>query len=192
MRSLRNHTRKYPNGSYCPPMSNEEYSVLSPSDGNLWKVQCLRCVYFFSKRTIEAHLVSEHGFSTNVLRGWHIHRGAMASKNQHLANWSRFQLAWDKMHNSEQAPLQLALAAGPSPLLLLCGVRASRRQVTEKPTLNPKKRWKPSPHHRQQQDHLLTVFLKDVGGSKTFLLLKTASWLGWTNCKILRTKPLSP
>ena len=137
-------------------------------------------------------MVSEHGFSTNVLRGWHIHRGAMASKNQHLANWSRFQLAWDRMHNSEQAPLLLALAAGPSPPLLLCWARASRRQVTEKPTLNPKKRWKPSPHRRQQQDHLLTVFWKDVGGSKTFLLLKTDSWLGWTNCKNLRTKPLSP
>ena len=80
-----------------------------------------------------------------------------------------------------QAPLQVwLLADGPAPPLLLCWVRASRRQVTEKPTLNHKKRWKPSPHHRQQQDRPLTVFLKDVGGSKTFLLLKTASWLGWT------------
>ena len=58
--------------------------------------------------------MSEHGFSPDVVRGWHIHRDAMASKNQHLANCSRFQLAWERTRNSMQAPLQLALAAGPA------------------------------------------------------------------------------
>ena len=48
------------------------------------------------------------------MRGWHIHKDAMAFKNQRLAHWSRFQLAWDRLHNSLQAPLQLVLAAGPA------------------------------------------------------------------------------
>ena len=34
------------------------------------------------------------------------------SQNQHLANWSRFRPAWDRMRNSTQA---LALADGPAP-----------------------------------------------------------------------------
>ena len=40
------------------------------------------------------------------------------SQNQHLANWSRFQLARDRMHrmhSSMQAPPSLALADGPAP-----------------------------------------------------------------------------
>ena len=46
--------------------------------------------------------------------------------------------------------------------------------------LKIKKRWKPSPHHRQQQAQPPAVFFKDVTGSKTLFLLKTDSWLGWT------------
>ena len=67
----------------------------------------------FSKRTIEVHLVKEHVISKDVVRGWHAHMDAMASQNQHLANWSHFQLAWERMHAS--APPNLALADGPAP-----------------------------------------------------------------------------
>ena len=74
---------------------------------------CLRCSKF-SKRTIEAHLVKEHVFSKDAVRGWHAHRDAMASQNQHLANCSRFQLAWERARNSMQAPPNLA-ADGPAP-----------------------------------------------------------------------------
>ena len=59
----------------CPTRSTH---LLSPSDGNLWKVLCLRCSKSFSKRTIEAHWVKEHVFSKDVVRGWHPRRGAMA------------------------------------------------------------------------------------------------------------------
>ena len=59
-------------------MSNEEYSYLSTSDGNLWKVLRLRCSKNFSKRTIEVHLVKEHVISKDVVRGWHVQRDEMA------------------------------------------------------------------------------------------------------------------
>ena len=98
-----------------PPVSNEEYSSLSHSDGNLCKVLCLRCSKNFSKRTIEARLVKEHVFSKDAVRGWHAHRDAMASQNQHLANCSRFQLTWERTRNSMQAPPSLAPADGPAP-----------------------------------------------------------------------------
>ena len=77
-KALQKHSRKIQGGSCSPPMSNEEYSSLSPSDGNLWKVLRLRCSKNFSKRTIEVHLVKEHIFSKDVVRGRHVHRDAMA------------------------------------------------------------------------------------------------------------------
>ena len=53
-----------------------------------------------------------------MARGWHSHKDAMAAKSaRNLAYWSRFQLAWDRKHNSMQALPNLALADGPAPLL---------------------------------------------------------------------------
>ena len=74
----------------------------------------------FSKRTIEAHVVKVHGFSKNLVRGRRVHRDAMASQNQHFANCSRFQLAWERVHVSTQAPPNLA-ADGPAPPLPALG-----------------------------------------------------------------------
>ena len=135
------------------------------------------------------------------------HRDAMASQNQHLANCSRFQLTWERTRNSMQAPPSLAPADGPAPPPPALGANVpppgDEKTVATPPAtpldftrlrwaLKIKKRWKPSPHHRQQQDQPPTMFFKDVVGSKTLLLLKTDSRLGWTKYRQTCTKPSSP
>ena len=112
--ALRNHLRRFTDGSCCPPMTTDEYSLLSPSDVDAWKVRCNPCSKDFSKRAITDHLINVHSASQVMVRGWHIHKDAMAAKNgKDLASWSRFQLAWDRKHNSMRAPPNLALADGP-------------------------------------------------------------------------------
>ena len=76
--ALRNHTRRFPVGSPCPPMTNDEYSMLSPLTVDAWKVRCNPCSKDFCKRTITDHLRNQHEASKDVVRGWHPHRDAMA------------------------------------------------------------------------------------------------------------------
>ena len=129
--ALQKHARKFQGGSCCPPMPNEEHSSMSPSDGSLWKVLCLRCSKNFSKRTIEARLVKEHFFFQG--RGAWVapRRDAMASQNQHLANWSRFRLVWERTRNSMQAPPSVAPTDGPAPPPPVLGAN-TRHQVTRR------------------------------------------------------------
>ena len=135
-----------------------------------------------------------------------------------LGFWSQFQVAWDRKLNSLQVPPNLALVppadghlVPPPPPFSFEAVLGEDRQnegnvspamektatvpiamalsftqSSEPPTLL--RRWKTTPHHCQQ---LMTVFFKDVGRGKIFLLLKVDLWVGWTKCLVICTRMLS-
>ena len=86
-------------------MSNEEYSMSQPSVSDAWNFVCKRCCKAFSKRCVNEQWIQEHFASKDMVRGWHIQKDASAAKNsQDFAAQSRFQGAWDRNHNSLQAP----------------------------------------------------------------------------------------
>ena len=150
-------------------------------------MRCNPCSKDFCKRTITDHLRNQHEASKVMVRGWHIRKDA--------TNLSRFQLAWERKRNSMQGTGSCRWPHSPSSCVRPLppgdgedsGDAANDAARFYSTPLSPETqtRWKPDPRRRQQQDHLLTVFVKDVGGSKILFLLKTDWWFGWTDMQNL-------
>ena len=76
--ALRNHTRRFPAGSCCPPSSftthpvaAEEHGLLEPSStSDAWKVFCLGCSKDIAKRQAPEHLMKTHRCSNDMVKGF--------------------------------------------------------------------------------------------------------------------------
>ena len=143
--------------SPLPPRSAEHSSLFEPSPtGDPWNAWCLGCN-------------TDVGTRRQDMKGWHISKGAIAAKSsRNLALWSCLQLTreWFQSEDSDSA-------------------ESDKTQFYSNPLPSPSppapRLLRPPPHHRQhRRQQLRKVLLKDVGGGKTFLLLRAVLWLGST------------